>query len=169
MAKKNDQLPHSASYRPALAHWPKACGDKPSEADFSVLHTLGLRAGAKHALAMAMYMRPDGATDAQVRQAAHKLTPEVAHQGSLFNYMRQYVEAGLFSRNMAVPKGVYQITLSAKGQAFVDRKAQKAAVADATPKAKAKPRKAKAPATPAAEPAPVVADAAVVTQATDAV
>lgn len=170
MSNKSNTQPHSAPYRAALANWSTSkLGEKPTEAAFSVLHALGLRPGSKHSLAMALYMRTAGATDAQVRQAAHKMTPDVAHQGSLFNYMRDYVKVyKLFDRDMTVAKGVYKITLNARGQADVDRKAK--AQADAAPvkapvkKAAAKkPRAAKAAAAPVADasvliPAAPVAD-----------
>lgn len=136
----NTNTDHASHYRPALAHWPKSAGERPSEASFATLHGLGLRPGAKHALAMAMYMRDDGATDAQVRQAAVKLGNSPV-QGSLFNYMRDYVAAGLFKREPMAPrdgKAVYRIVITARGEATLAKRAVKAG--DATPA----PEKAKA-------------------------
>ena len=149
MAKITDAT--LAPYATALNHWPKAAGDKPTAEALSIIHSMNIRAG-KHALANAMYLRADGATDAQVRLAAAKLDTRGGLQGSLFNYMRRLCDDGLMQRDMTQPRGVYKITLTSKGEAQVARY-HKAADVPVQPvsavRAKpAKARKAKAPTLP---------------------
>lgn len=55
------------AYATTLANWPvDVAGPVPSAANFKAAHALGARVGTKVALALAMYMRPKGATQGQV-------------------------------------------------------------------------------------------------------
>lgn len=117
-------------YAAVLKNWPvKFAGPKPTTADFANAHALGVRPGTKTAVALAMYMRTDGASQAQVINV---------NGGPYLNAMRAAIEAGHATRQ-PVPANasghtVYKLTLPTK-------KASKA-------KAKAKPAKRK-PAKPA--------------------
>jgi hypothetical protein len=55
-----------AHYTAALKGWQRYMGEKPSEAHFTQAHAWGVRPGSNVALALAMYCRPEGATQAQV-------------------------------------------------------------------------------------------------------
>lgn len=58
-----------APYAPFIANFSKLTGAVPSAANIEQAHAFGLRVGAKATFAMAMYLRPGGATAAQVAQA----------------------------------------------------------------------------------------------------
>lgn len=112
-------------YKAILAGWPtKFAGPKPTSANFAFAHSLGARPGTKTAVALAMYARDNGASQAQVINV---------NGGPYLNKMRAVIEAGHASR-MPVPANaqghtVYRLALPVKAKA----------------KAKAtKPRKAKA-------------------------
>lgn len=154
---------------PALKTWRKAWGNQPTVEQFTTAVALCSNRPGKHALALAMYLRDEGATDLQVRAAAHTLSPDNALQGSLFNYLRANVAAGYIKRDMTVPKvdgpvggKVYKGELTAKGQTAVKRSIDAAAaklVANAPAKGKgaAKAKKAvKVPVAPVEQPVTVV-------------
>jgi hypothetical protein len=155
MAKSKITDATLAPYAAALNHWPKTAGDAPTAELLAVVHAMNIRPG-KHALANAMYLRAEGATDAQVRAAAQKLDTKGGNQGVLHNYRRQLESDGYMRRDMNAPRGVFKITLTKKGEAqvarFTNAVAKKAATVDApAPKAKkAKAKKAKAKVTEAA-------------------
>lgn len=109
-----------APFAAALNHWPKACGTPPTALELQTVMAMNIRAG-KHVLACAMYLRPEGATDQQVRAAAVKLDTKGGNQGVLHNYRRQLEADGLMRRDMSAPRGVYKITLTKKGEAQVAR------------------------------------------------
>jgi len=164
MAKKLTLDPAHQPFEPAINHWPKASGPVPAPALFNTVAALGLSMTPgrnKHTLACAMYMRAEGATDAEVIAAARLLNPphmRNARQDVLHNYAFDGKTGlcglvGLCRRDMNAPKRdgarVYKMTLTAKGEKQVAKwaTAQAAAPAAQPVKAKAK-RKAKAKATP---------------------
>ena len=124
---------NSGAYKAVLASWPsKFAGPKPTAADFAFAHALGARVGTKTAIALAMYARPNGASQAQVINV---------NGGPYLNKMRAAIEAGQAARE-PVPANaqghtVYKLTLPAKAKASKPRKA----------KAKAKAAKPEAAAT----------------------
>lgn len=109
-------------YRDSLNAWhAKTMGPKPTAAQFEAAHGLGARPGTDAAMAVAMYLRDGGATQAQV---------VVVTNGPRLNKLRAIVAAGHATRE-PMPKNelghmVYKLAL---------------------PKAKA-PAKAKAPRKP---------------------
>lgn len=56
---------HADVYAAMFKAWPKAAGIKPTADALASVHALGLRPG-KQAMANAMYLRPEGASQAQV-------------------------------------------------------------------------------------------------------
>lgn len=122
-------------YGPMLKAWPtKLAGPKVTAQQLDTAHKLGARPG-KQALANAMYLRPEGATQSQV----------VAVCGApQLNKMRGWRDADKVVRQVPMPKSaaghtVYRIELTAKGAARVKGAADTAP--EAAPKAKATPRK----------------------------
>ena len=66
MPNRNSTL---AAYGETLSRWSKKLGPKPTKELLETVHEeLGVRRGSKAALALAMYMRPEGATAQQVVQ-----------------------------------------------------------------------------------------------------
>jgi hypothetical protein len=123
-------------YGDILKGWYKQAGSKPTDAMLMVPALLGKRPG-KEALHIAMCLRPEGCTVAQYVLAGSC--------GPANNYRRALVKAGWFSCTVEGKPYAFKLTVTAKGQAKLD-KAQAALVAaeaDAgTSPAKAK-RKAK--------------------------
>ena len=94
-------------YADYLKNWQaKACGAKPTAAEFEAAHAIGCKPGTKVAVANAMYFRQSGATQGQVICAVG---------GPQLNKMRAAVAAGLAAR-VATPQAgkhtVYKLTLS---------------------------------------------------------
>lgn len=123
----------SKQYAPQFKGWQaKAMGSKPSDESLQTAHWFG-RAG-KQSLALAMAMRPEGVTGAQVVMACG------APQN---NHRRDVLASGYFKRE-AVPATeaghtVYKVTLTAKGEAAIKRRTEQAAAGALTDKpAKAK-------------------------------
>lgn len=150
----------SKVYAPLFKGWQvKVMGAKPADDLLATAHAFG-RPG-KQSLALAMAMRPEGVSGAQIVMACG------APQN---NHRRGLIAGGQFKRDMSVPPNeqghtVYRVTLTAKGEAAMKRKAEaeaKAALTGDVPasgKAKArkaagkgKGRKVKAPATTPAAP-----------------
>lgn len=137
-------------YSTVLKGWQsKLLGPKVTAAELAAAHALGCRPG-KQALAMAMYLRPQGASDGQVKAAC---IIQWGSSGSHHNKRRDIV-AAKFVRdvptvNDAQGHKVYAIALTDKGNKVVADKAAAAAAAAAEKAAKPrKPRAAKP--TPAA-------------------
>jgi hypothetical protein len=120
------------AYADKLATWPvEVAGPKPAAANFKAAHALGARVGTKVALALAMYMRPKGATQGQVFNVVG--SPQL-------NKMRAAIAAG-HAKRVDMPRDgnghmVYKLALPEK------------AASKATGKRKAA-GKGKAPAKPA--------------------
>lgn len=146
-------------YAPFYKGWQgKVLGDKPSDDLLATAHNFG-RAG-KQSLALAMAMRPEGVSGAQIVMACG------APQN---NHRRGLLASGYFKRD-AVPANaqghtVYKITLTPRGEAAIKRRAEAAAKATlattdkpkrkATSKRKGKAKPVTAPEAPAtAENAP---------------
>lgn len=144
-----------APYAAALNHWPKASGEQPTAELFATIQAMNIRPG-KHVLACAMYLRPEGATDDEVKKAAGKLDVKGGNQGVLHNYRRDLEKAGYVRRDMNVPNRdggkVFKILLTKKGEAQVARYTN--AVAKKV-EAKAAPKKAKGKKARKAKAAPV--------------
>lgn len=109
-----------AHYAAVLKNWPvKFAGPKPSNADFTNAHALGVRPGTKTAVALAMYMRPDGASQAQVINV---------NGGPYLNAMRAAIEAGHATRQPVAANAsghtVYKLALPIKGKAANKGKAK---------------------------------------------
>ena len=169
MAKISKKLLDATTspYAAAYTRWPKVAGVAPTTDELATIHAMNIRPGCKHALACAMYLRAEGATDAEVIAAARLLDKNPAgRQGVLHNYAFAkggLVDDGLVKRDITVPHRdgarVYKITLTPKGTKARDKWLSKQTVEAPAPvkpvKAK-RPRKAKAPALPAA---PVAEDA----------
>ena len=154
----------SNTYAPQFKAWQaKQLGSKPNDDMLTVAHAFG-RPG-KQSLALAMAMRPEGVSGAQVVMACG------APQN---NHRRDLLASGYFKRDNTVPHNdqghtVYKITLTPKGEAAMKRRyeaADKATLQGDAPKAtkkakgtgKRKPKgeaPAVAPAVTASEPAPV--------------
>lgn len=134
VAAEGNPLAHYASY---LKAWPvKFAGPKPTADQFNQAHGFGARAGTKVALAIAMYLRNDGATQGQVFNIVG--APQL-------NKMRALIEAGQAVR-LPMPVNtqghtVYKLALAPKKAT----KAKPAKTAKAKP---AKPAKAESAATP---------------------
>lgn len=136
----------STYYKAAFKGWPKQAGDKPTAALLATAHMFG-RPG-KQSLALAMALRDNGVTGAQVVLACG--APQNNHRTAV-------VKRGYF-KNVAAPltdagHKVYRVELTAKGNAKLTKVA--AEPVDKPAKAPRKPRPAKAPA--AAVEAPVEA------------
>jgi hypothetical protein len=149
-------------YAPALNRWRDAWGVTPTAEQLATIHAMPIRPGSKHALACAMYLRDEGATDDQVKAAVKLLDTKTAQglQDVLHNYRRRLETQKLMRRDMSAPKGVFKITLTKAGEKQRDRyaagEAKKASAVDApAPKAKKAKAKRKAKAAPVAEAAPV--------------
>lgn len=57
-------------YRPLFANWPKEAGPKPTQKDLKLIQQQGIaRHGSKTAVAVAMSLRPNGATQEQIKKA----------------------------------------------------------------------------------------------------
>jgi hypothetical protein len=151
-------------YGPYLKQWqPTTMGAKPSPADLTAAHTLGARPGSKVALALAMYLRPAGATNLQVIMACGN--PQN-------NKRRALIAAGLLKgepmANNQANHVVYRVSLSTgkgkgKGASNAPVKGQGKVQAKGTTKGTSKGKgKGKAPAkvntqaneTPTVQPAP---------------
>lgn len=126
-----------AAYSAVLKTWPaKYAGPKPTAEIFKAVHGLGAKPGSKTAMALAMYLRNAGATQAQV---------VVINNGPYLNKMRQLVDAGAVKRE-ALPKNdeghtVYKLTLTAKATAKRKPASKRKATAKPASKATAKPAK----------------------------
>lgn len=138
-----------AHYSATLKDWPvKFAGSKPTAEHFKTAHSLGARPGTKTAVAIAMYFRPEGATQGQVA---------VINDGAYLNKKRALVDAGhAVEVPMPTVNGhkVYKLALPTKKAGRKADKADKAATvaipAGGKPtgrKAATKPRKAATPAT----------------------
>jgi len=150
-------------YKPMFRSWQaKHLGPQPTDEMLERAHAFG-RPG-KQSLALAMTMRPEGATAGQIVQACG------APQN---NHRRHVVEKGWFKREPASASAeghtVYKVTLSKKGEAKLATVTAKAAAdadkageapvkatkgkvkAKATKRAKAKPATTNAPVTPEAD------------------
>lgn len=90
----------------------KSTGPKPTQAQLDVAEGLGARQGSKVALALAMYQRPQGATQGQVI---------VACGGPQLNKLRGLIAAGKVSRvsmpNDAAGHTVYRMALKGRKKA----------------------------------------------------
>lgn len=130
----------AAPYAAQLKAWPvKFAGPKPTAENFAFAHSLGARPGTKTAVALAMYARTDGASQAQVINI---------NGGPYLNKMRAAIEAGHAAR-MPVPTNaqghtVYKLALPAKGKGKATGKGKGKARATAKPR---KPATAAKPAT----------------------
>lgn len=106
------------SYRPYLKHFRKDMGAPPSADHFNTAHGLGARIGSKVAMAIAMYLRPQGATQGQVVTVCG---------GPQLNKMRGLIEAGFLKRgnlpNNEAGHTVYHVELSARGAKAIAKKA----------------------------------------------
>lgn len=124
MAKSKITDATLAPYAAALNHWPKASGEQPTAELLAIVHSMNIRPG-KHALANAMYLRAEGATDDEVTAAAGKLDTKGGNQEVLHNYRRKLEKQGFMRRDMNVPsrdgEKVFKITLTKKGEAQVAR------------------------------------------------
>jgi len=109
---------HAAYYTNVFANWSKALGSKPTEAQLSLAHVFG-RPG-KQSLAVAMALRDGGVSGQQIKQASAlfdgKATPQL-------NHIRDLIAAGSFDRTGPG----YCLTLSDKGQKWVETHTAKAA------------------------------------------
>lgn len=98
------------NYSKFTKSWAKGMGEKPSQALLETVESaLGGRVGAKVTFALAMYLRPEGATSGQIVQAVG---------GPQLNKMRELVNAKLAKR-VQMPDNeaghtVYHIELAAK-------------------------------------------------------
>lgn len=131
-------------YSAALKAWPvKYAGPKPTADNFKAAHTLGARPGTKTAMAVAMYLRSDGATQAQIINV---------NGGAYLNKMRAAIEAGQATRvpMSATPQGhtVYKLALGKAKPAKPAKPAKAASKAKPAKPAKVETAKpAEAPAT----------------------
>lgn len=104
-------------YADKLKAWPtKYAGAKPTAEQFKAAHALGAKPGTKTAMAVAMYLRPGGATQGQVFNI---------NGGPYLNKMRAIIEAGAAKREpmpqTAEGHTVYKLAL-AKPKAKATRK-----------------------------------------------
>lgn len=124
--------PSQQHYQNVISHWPKASGVVPTAETFDTVHALNLRPGSKHALACAMYLRTEGATDREVIAAADLMNEphRRGRQTVLHNYAFDKTiglcgKVGWCKRNMNAPARdgarVYHMTLTARGNAQVAR------------------------------------------------
>lgn len=141
--------------------WRADRGSKPTDDMLATVHNLGARPG-KQALFIAMCLRPEGCTQAQMIMACG--APQL-------NKMRGYVTDGLLKRLPAPSTEgnghtVYKLELTAKGNQRVERtlkaaaKAAEAGNAEPADKATAKPKRTSKPRKAKADTAPKAADAA---------
>ena len=134
-----------APYAPFIANFSKLTGPVPSAANIEQAHAFGLRVGKKATFAMAMYLRPGGATAAQVAQAV---------SGQCLNVAREMV-----TRGKVKPIDLPHINgMKVYAYEVVTPKAEKAKAEKAPrkPRAPRKPKSDKqAPAAPATGDAPV--------------
>lgn len=122
----------TATYAVALKGWQtKVMGSKVTAEQLTAAHALGCRPG-KQALANAMYLRADGATDGQVKAAC---IAQWGGAGSQHNKRTDLANAKLVKVTKSKPgtHTVYAMTLTPKGEAMV-----KAGDTPAEPAAKAK-------------------------------
>lgn len=101
--------PALTPYTPLLKNWPKSAGNKPTVEALTRIHELGARPGSKASIALAMYLRDTGATQAQVISVTG--SPQL-------NKLRTLVQGGLAKR-VNVPNDerghtVYKVTLTGK-------------------------------------------------------
>lgn len=125
-------------YADTLKGWHKQAGSKPTQAMLMVPVLLDKRPGVE-ALHIAMTLRPEGCTVAQFVLAGSC--------GPANNYRRALVKSGWFSQTVEGKPYAFKLTVTAKGQAKLD-KAQVQAEAEATVADVVKPkgkRKAKKP------------------------
>src|SRR3974377_1684324 len=118
--------PEQQHYSSVINSWPKVSGNVPAPELFGMVHALLLRPGTKHALACAMYLRPEGATDAEVCAAADLMNEP--HRRGMQQVLHNYAFDGRkglcgsvawCKRDMTVPPRngtVYKMTVTAKGQ-----------------------------------------------------
>jgi len=137
--------------------WHKGLGNKVTDDQLAAVHKLGGRPGSKVTMALAMYLRPEGATQGQVAQVCG---------GPQLNKMRDLIESKLVKRiNVDATNAghtVYKIELTGKGAAGVpgyDANGKVSGTEAPVKKAKAakgkrKPRPAKVTPTPAGDAAP---------------
>lgn len=123
-------------YRDTLKAWPvKVAGSKPTAAAFETAHALGAKPGTKTAVAIAMYLRPEGATQGQVFNV---------NGGPYLNKMRA----------LLATKAATRVPMNANEQGHTVYKLALPAKAATKAKAARKPKAAKAdkaaPAAPAA-------------------
>ena len=115
-------------YANVFKAWPKACGAKPDAAMLDTVHKLCAEPG-KQALALALMLRPEGVSGAQIVMACG--APQL-------NKMRETCTRGLAKRLPApateTGHTVYKLALTAKGET-------KVAKANAAPEAPAKKAK----------------------------
>ena len=92
-------------YKNTFKAWNKEAGPKPTTKEVEQAHQLA-RPGSKDALALAMYLRPGGATSQQVSAAT---------KGPRLNKLRHLVNAGTVKKLAAPTSGeghtVYKIAL----------------------------------------------------------
>lgn len=135
-----------APYAPFIANFSKLTGAVPSAANIEQAHAFGLRVGAKATFAMAMYLRPEGATAAQVAQAVSAQCLNVAR--------------GLVANGKIEPVPMpHRDGMKVYAFTVAKPKAEKPKAARAPRKAKAATVKA-APAAPAASDAPAASEGA---------
>jgi len=123
-------------YRDTLKGWPtKFAGKAPTAQQFETAHALGAKPGTKTAIAIAMYLRPEGATQSQVT---------VVNNGPYLNKMRALIAAKQAVRLPVSPVDghtVYKLALPSKtavkaaSKAAGKRKAAPKAKANAAPEA----------------------------------
>lgn len=105
-------------YTNAFKSWPKAVGAKPDALMLDTVHKLGARPG-KQALALALMLRPEGVSGAQIVMACG--APQL-------NKMRETCTKGLAKRMpaSATTEGhtVYKLALTAKGETKVKKAAE---------------------------------------------
>lgn len=160
--KVNEMAKHdaiTATYGVALKGWHKpTMGSKPGLELFEQAHALGCRPG-KQALARALELRADGATDGQIKAAC---IAQWGNSGSHHNKRGELATAKLVKVTKTKPGAhtVYRIELTPKG---VERVKGAVDTATATPAAKPARKRTSKPAK-VNEPAPVVVDPAPVDQ-----
>lgn len=143
------KMSNATYYATMFKNWPKAAGDKPTEAMLATAHAFG-RPG-KQSLALAMAMRDAGVTNGQIVAACD------APQN---NHRRDVLKRGYF-KTLPAPLSeaghkVYRIELTAKGKARVAKleAATNEAAAGDKPAKRAK-RKAASKPQPVTAPQPV--------------
>lgn len=121
------KVSNRSHYTHVLDQWSKApvkLGPQPTEAQFAIAHVFG-RPG-KQALGIAMALRDDGMTSAQMLAAS---ALDDGNPTPCRNKLGLLVTNGMFTRD-AAGNGVIKLTLAPRGQQWADNKAK--AASDAT-------------------------------------